>query len=114
MGSLEAAVLKVLWSCDDALKPGEVLARLDLEPAITYSTVVTILRRLWKKDLVTRKKHGRAFHYRPSQSREEQVAETMIEAFSAATDPLAAVGHFVEQLSVEQASAFQRVLRRRR
>ena len=46
MGSLEGAVLDVLWSTEEALKPGEVLDRLDLDPPVTYATVLTILRRL--------------------------------------------------------------------
>lgn len=114
MGSLEAAVLEVLWDSDDAMKPGDVLDQLELEPAVTYSTVLTILRRLWKKGLVTRKKDGKAYLYHPTRSREEQVAQTMAEAFSAANDPAAAVGHFVEQLSSEQASVLKRALGRRR
>lgn len=114
MGSLEAAVLGVLWDSDSALKPGDVLDRLDIEPPVAYSTVLTILRRLWKKDLVTREKDGKAYVYRPTRSREEQVAAGMVEAFSGATDPSAALGHFVEHLSADQASALRRALGRRR
>lgn len=114
MGSLEAAVLDVLWSTEDALKPGEVLDKIDLEPEVTYSTVLTILRRLLHKGLVTRVRDGKAFRYRPSNSREEQVASTMAEAFAAATDPKAALGHFVDHLSSEQTSILRRILGRRR
>lgn len=114
MGSLETAVLEVLWSSDDALKPGEVLGQINLEPEVTYSTVLTILRRLLLKRLVTRVKDGKAYRYRPVNSREEQVAQTMAEAFAAATDTKAALGHFVDHLSPEQTSALRRILGRRR
>ncbi len=114
MGSLEAAILEVLWDSDDGLKPGDVLDRLEIEPVVSYSTVLTILRRLWKKGLVTRSKDGKAYLYRPTRSREEQVAQAMSEAFSGAADPSAALGHFVEQLSAEQTSALKRLLGRRR
>lgn len=114
MGSLEAAVLDVLWDSDDPLKPGDVLGALDIEPAVAYSTVLTILRRLWKKRLVTRRKVGKAYFYRPTRSREEQVAETMAAAFAAAGDPSAALGHFVKHLSPDQTSALKRFLGRRR
>lgn len=114
MGSLEGAVLEVLWDTDEALKPGEVLARIDLDPGITYSTVLTILRRLLGKGLVTRSKDGKAYRYRPSHSREEQVAQSMAQAFAAASDTNAALGHFVEQLSSEEATTLRRLLGRRR
>ena len=111
MGSLEDAVLDVLWDSDEALRPGDVLARLDIEPALAYSTVRTILRRLLKKNLVDRSKDGRAYLYRPVQSREEQVAETMMDVFSAAADPATALGHFVQRLSPSDASALRHKLR---
>ncbi len=114
MGSLEAAVLDVLWDCDEALKPGHVLERLEIEPEVTYSTVLTILRRLWKKRLVTRTRDGKAYLYRPTRTREEQVAMTMAEAFAAAEDHAVALGHFVEHLSAGEASVLKRVLGRRR
>ena len=114
MGSLEAAVLDVLWSTDEALKPGDVQARLDIDPPVTYSTVMTILRRLWEKDLVKRHRAGKAFYYEPIQDREERVAELMTEAFAAASDSTAALGHFVARLSQDDASILRRVVRRRR
>lgn len=114
MGSLEAAVLDVLWDSDDPLKPGDVLDRLDIDPAVAYSTVLTILRRLWKKQLVTRTKVGKAYLYRPIRSREEQVAEAMADAFAASTDSSVALGHFVEHLSPDQTTALKRLLGRRR
>ncbi len=114
MGALEAAVLTVLWDAEVALKPGDVLERLEIDPPVAYSTVLTILRRLWKKQLVTRNKVGKAYLYAPIQSREEQVARAMAEAFAAAGDPAAALGHFVARLSDDQASALKRLLRRGR
>lgn len=113
MGSLEAAVLDVLWRADIALKPGEVLERLSIEPAVSYATVLTILRRLWKKGLVTRERVGKADHYQPARSRDEQTAATMADAFAAAGDPSAALGHFVDQLSASEASTLRRILKRR-
>lgn len=113
MGSLEGAILEVLWCADGPLKPGEVLEALRLEPPVSYATVLTILRRLWRKGMVQREQVGKAHMYRPSRSRDEQVAATMADAFEAAGDPKAALGHFVHQLSAEQESVLRRVLRRR-
>lgn len=113
MGSLESAVLDVLWRADTALKPGDVLERLAIDPAVSYATVLTILRRLWKKGLVTRERIGKADHYQPARTRDEQTAVTMADAFAAAGDPSAALGHFVDQLSAREASALRQILKRR-
>lgn len=114
MGSLEAAVLEVLWSSDSPLKPGEVLDRLEIVPPVSYSTVLTILRRLWKKDIVRRARAGKAFCYEPVNSRDEQIARTMADAFAGASDPDAALGHFVDRLSRRHANALERLLGRGR
>lgn len=111
MGSLEGAVLDVLWQGERALKPGDVLEALSIEPPVSYATVLTILRRLWKKGLVTRERVGKAHHYLPSRTRDEQTAATMTEAFAAANDPSAALGHFVDQLSAAETSALRRILK---
>lgn len=113
MGSLESAVLDVLWQTDTAVKPGEVLERLSIDPPVSYATVLTILRRLWKKGLVTRERIGKADHYQPARTRDEQTAATMADAFAAAGNPSAALGHFVDQLSADEASALRRILKRR-
>ena len=114
MGSLEGAVLEVLWDSDDPLKPGDVLDRLEIKPAVSYPTVATILRRLCKKQLITREKRGKAYVYTPSQSREQQVARAMADAFAAASAPSVALGHFVSHLSADETSALHRALGRRR
>jgi predicted transcriptional regulator len=114
MGSLEAALLEIMWTSSEPLKPGEVLEQLDIEPEVTYSTVLTILRRLWKKGLITRERAGKAYRYMPVLTREEQVAETMAAALAAASDPSAALGHFVTHLSAEDIGLLQKLLGKQR
>ncbi len=114
MRSLEAAVQEVLWASPDALKPGEVLGRLEIEPPIAYSTVLTVLRRLWKKNLVTREQDGKAYRYTPTMTREEHVAATMSDAFAATADPSVALGHFVASLSDEDTSNLKKLLRKKK
>src|SRR5260370_15492034 len=67
-GELEAAVLSVLWEAGRALSPGEVQQELTGQagaPALSYSTVVTILSRLHAKKALHRRRDGRAFRYAP-------------------------------------------------
>ncbi len=114
MRSLEAAVQEVLWASPEALKPGEVLERLEIKPPVSYSTVLTVLRRLWKKDLVTREQDGKAYRYTPAMTREEHIAATMSDAFAATADPAVALGHFVANLSEEDTSNLKRLLRKKK
>ena len=55
----------------------EVLDRFDGEREIAYTTVMTVLDRLAKKDLVTRGRDGRAWRYTASSSRAELTSETL-------------------------------------
>ncbi len=59
-GALEAEVLALLQACRQAQTPGEVLQRLG---TMSYSTVVTVLSRLFDKGLLARSKQGRAYAY---------------------------------------------------
>ncbi|WP_225993429.1 BlaI/MecI/CopY family transcriptional regulator [Actinomadura rudentiformis] len=67
-GSLEKAILHVLWSTDQELRGQEVLDQFNRtrhEP-IAYPTVMTVLKRLIEKGAVVRRKSGRAYMYRPT------------------------------------------------
>src|SRR3546814_9995944 len=68
MGELEAQALAVLWEVDAWMTPREVLEQLPPQPPVVCSTVMTILRRLWKKGVLERRKQGKAFAYHPVRS----------------------------------------------
>src|SRR3546814_9642749 len=76
MGELEAQALAVLWEVDAWMTPREVLEKLPPQPPVVYSTVMTILRRLWKKGVLERRKQGKAFAYHPIQGRERSEEHT--------------------------------------
>ncbi len=68
LGKLERQVL------DEAWQRGEVSVRdiyLVFGEKIAYTTLMTTLDRLYKKQLLDRRKDGRAFLYAPAVSREE-------------------------------------------
>jgi BlaI family transcriptional regulator, penicillinase repressor len=115
-GALEQEVLLQLWTLGSPSTPAEVLDELDED--LAYSTVMTILTRLWQKGLVTRERRGRAFEYEPVVSEAELTARRMHESLSASSDPKAALVTFVSSLSGSQARALRSLLgeaqRRRR
>lgn len=61
----ESRVMSVLWQRETATV-GDVVAALQQDRVVTYSTVQTILRILETKGYVTHEKVARAFVYRPA------------------------------------------------
>lgn len=110
MGELESEILAILWSEGGWLTPGDVLDRVDSSPPVVYSTVMTILRRLWKKGTLDRRPRGKAYEYRPLRNEGEQTAERMAEVLAAARDPDAALTHFLGTLDDAHRRRLRRVL----
>ena len=68
LGPLERRLLDALWAKGTAT----VRELIDGDyQALAYTTVMTTLDRLYKKNLLTREAEGRAFRYAPRFSREE-------------------------------------------
>jgi BlaI family transcriptional regulator, penicillinase repressor len=96
MGALEAQVLNQLWEAGRPLTPREVLASID--PELAYTTVLTILTRLWKKGLAERAPDGRVYRYRPKLDEAEYVATAMQRELDRAHDQTAVLSRFVDRL----------------
>lgn len=110
MGELEAQVLAVLWDAGDWMTPRAVLERLPPTPPVVYATVMTILRRLWQKGVLERRREGKAYSYHPVQGREELAADRMVALLEAATDSEVALSHFVSSLSAKQRRQIHQLL----
>lgn len=95
-GALEAEILALLQSSGPALTPGEVLQRLD--GGLAYSTVVTVLSRMFDKGLLTRAKQGRAYAYAPVTDAQGMTARRMRQALDSDPDRQAVLARFVENL----------------
>jgi len=111
MGELEAAVMNVLWERGGWLTPGEVHRVLTIERPLAYTTAMTILVRLAEKGRLERVRDGRAYAYRPLQSREEHAASRMGELLVNAGDRPAALGHFLRGLPAADRDQLRRLLR---
>lgn len=109
-GELEALVMDVLWDSAEPLTPAAVRERLQPDHPLAYTTVMTILTRLWEKGNLDREQAGRAFAYRPRHSREEQAAQRMGELLAATGDRTVALSQFVASLPPEQIAQLRRVL----
>lgn len=112
-GELEAAVMDVLWDRGGWSTPGEVQETLSEGRPLAYTTVMTILVRLWQKGRLERERDGRAYAYRPHLSREEHAAARMAELLQSTGDRPLALSHFVKDLSPADLAQLRRVLRSR-
>jgi predicted transcriptional regulator len=78
LGPLEQRLLEALW------ERGNATVRELLESGcddLAYTTVMTTLDRLFKKNLLDREAEGRAFRYSPRLTRQEMHREVAGEAF---------------------------------
>jgi predicted transcriptional regulator len=108
MGSLEADVLDVLWGAGKPCTPRDVLAAMDTD--LAYTTVMTILSRLWQKGLAERERDGRAYAYRPVISEADLAATRMRDTLAGTSDRAATMSRFVDGLSKREARALRAAL----
>lgn len=108
MGELEADILAQLWAAPDSMIPAEVRAAMG--NTLAYTTVLTILTRLWQKGLVVRDMRGRAYAYSPAFSEAELAARRMRAALDRTRDREAALSRFVGTLTQRDERALRRVL----
>lgn len=74
LGELQAEVMEAFWRRGEATVR-EVLNDLNRTRELAYTTVLTLVSRLWSRGLLTREPEGRGFRYRPAKSRQEFLAE---------------------------------------
>lgn len=113
MGELESAVMDVLWNGGGWSTPGEVHEVLAKNRPLAYTTVMTILVRLWQKGRVERERDGRAFAYRPLQTREEYAASRMSEVLVSVADRPKALTYFLQSLKPADRAQLRRLLQSR-
>ncbi|MFC6704928.1 BlaI/MecI/CopY family transcriptional regulator [Flexivirga alba] len=104
LGDLESAVMEQLWALpeDGWLSVREVHERL-VDRDLAYTTVMTVLDRLAKKDLVGRERAGRAWRYRAAATRDQLTAEVLQSSLEplAPDDRKAALLSFLDNASAD-------------
>lgn len=111
LGEREREVLEVLWTVGSATV--QQVAN-GLKTALAYTTVMTTLDRLYKKGLLQRKKHDRAFVYRPTLSKNDlergRASEMVHRLFSgSAINQDAALSCLVEAVQSYDTALLQRL-----
>lgn len=102
-----------LWSSGEPLTVRQVHEALRTQRELAYTTVMTVLQRLARKNLVVQIRDDRAHRYAAAYGRDELVAGLMVDALHQAADSgdrQAALVHFVERVGAEDADALRRAL----
>ena len=108
LGELERRVMDVLWGSMGTPMTGRQVA--DQLPDRAYTTVLTILERLRRKNLVERTTDEKVHRFEATASRETYMAELMVEALGSAQDRQAVLVRFAEVVSPEEAVVLRRAL----
>ena len=113
LGELEREVMDHLWSAPEPQTVRQVHEALAARRDLAYTTIMTVLQRLAKKNLVVQHRDDRAHRYASTNGRDELVAGLMVDALDQAADSgsrQAALVHFVERVGVDEAQALRRAL----
>jgi predicted transcriptional regulator len=113
LGDLERRVMEQLWSSTEPQTVRQVHLVVSAPRALAYTTIMTVLRRLADKGLVTQHRGYRAHRYAARHGRDELVAGLMLDVLhqvDGSRDRTAALVHFVENVGTDDLHALQRAL----
>lgn len=118
LGPLEQRLLDEVWARGSATVR-ELLESADLN--IAYTTVMTTLDRLYKKQVLSREPEGRAFRYAARQTREElqraaagQAIQELLSSGAASSLPLSYLVEAVTEHDVELLDELQKLVETKR
>jgi predicted transcriptional regulator len=84
----------VVWASPEPVSVRDVHAGLGSRRKLAYTTVMTVLDRLWRKGFLRRTARGRAYEYAPALSEAEFTARMMHQLLARASDRASALAHF--------------------
>lgn len=116
MSELEQEVMAIIWNCTPC-SVRDVMKKLS-NKKLAYTTIATILYRLYKKGIVTRKGQGISFIYSPKVTKEtyaKQFAQSFMKKFfsSFGDTAIASFAQSLETLPKEKKDYFLKLLEKR-
>lgn len=109
-GELEALIMQRVWAASEPVTVRVVLDALGGERQLAYTTVMTVMERLFRKGMLLREEQGKAFRYSPAVTRADYTAQMMAEALHEGGDARAALVHFAERLNGKERAALRAAL----
>jgi predicted transcriptional regulator len=105
---LESEVLAALHAAAEPLTPAQVQESLGAD--LAYTTVLTILTRLYAKGLAVRVPAGRGVAYSPAEGEATAVARQMHALLASGRDRAAVLAQFFDGLEPEEEQLLARLL----
>lgn len=112
LGPLEAELLDTLWATGTWMSAPELHELVAGARPLAYTTVSTVLIRLWHKGHLERVRDGRAFAYRAVRTREQYTAARMAGLLADLEDRPGALSWFLEFLDAAERAQLRRLLKR--
>lgn len=100
MGPLEKEVMEVVWNKNE-VSVKEVALELSKKHNLAYTTVLTILSRLWKKGLVNRSKKGKSFVYTAKRDKQQTLQSVIRSTLTTLVERYGdeAISAFIDEVS---------------
>lgn len=111
-GELEATVMDKVWNRAQVSTVRDIFDDLTEDRPIAYTTVLSTMDNLHRKGWLARERVGKAYHYRPTLTREQHSARLMREAFESGGDSDLVLTHFLDQMDDHESAQVQATLRR--
>jgi predicted transcriptional regulator len=118
LGELETEVMGIVWERGE-VSVQDVRDALEPERPLAYTTVMTVMSRLFKKGLLERRKEGRAYIYYPGSTQEKlagSILRSLVERlYAGATGQ--AIAHLLEteaEVDEEELDRLEALIRARR
>lgn len=114
---LEATIMNVVWHKDlSAFAVSDILAVLEQQRDIAYTTVMTTVARLHVKGLLHRERDGKRFLYSPKLTREEFLKSTVRQVLDGAVggQAMAMLAEKVCEASIGELDELETLIRQRR
>jgi predicted transcriptional regulator len=108
-GELESGLMAVLWASPGPMTAAQVSEQFSGE--LAYTTVLTILSRLFDKGKLTRQRSGRGYSYVPVRDEAADTAGRMVSLLDRGSDRQAVLARFVAELSDADEALIQDLLR---
>ncbi|MGB3413772.1 MAG: BlaI/MecI/CopY family transcriptional regulator [Microbacteriaceae bacterium] len=113
-GELEREIMRILWDASAPIDGKEIQSQFQA-PVPAYTTLLTTLDRLERKNLVGRSgSNGRKILFQATYSEEERVSSSMLDALQTAADRDAVLLRFAGNLSEEDVALLRAALPKKR
>lgn len=109
-GPLERVIMDHVWDHEQPVTVRQVFDAVGKRRGLAYTTVMTVMDRLWQKRILKRSKPGRAFVYEARISREEHTASLVQRVLSRARDRNSVLLGFVQAVDGDDLAELERLV----